>query len=203
MKWKRSCPKRLHRVAGYLAVGILCLVPVSPALAQSDNPTGAKQPLVGQSDWLGALSFSNTKEPVFLKADKLEFRYETRVLIYQGSVEVNQGDITLAADEVRVFLSPADRMEIQEVRANGNVRLTQGARWATAKEATFDHAKRVAILRGAAVLHDGLNEVRGETVTVYLDERRSVVDGGEGRVQAVFYPGTGEHRRSREQDSPE
>ncbi len=167
-----------------------------PATVRPDGSAPPQEPQAAHAEWLSTLSFSSTGEPVFLKANRLEFQYESRLLIYQGNVEVRQGEFTLGADEVRVVLSPGDQMEIQEVRAQGNVRLTQGTRWATAKEATFDQSKRVAILRGTAVLHDGRNEVRGETVTVYLDERRSVIDGGKGRVQAVLYPGTAGTRES-------
>jgi lipopolysaccharide export system protein LptA len=39
------------------------------------------------------------------------------------------------------------------------------------------------------VLHDGPNEVVGDRVVVYLDEDRSVVEGGRKRVKAVLFPG--------------
>lgn len=139
-------------------------------------------------DWLRAFSFSGSTEPVHLQANRLEFDYKERVLVYRGKVEVRQGDVALAAEEVSVALGPDAKMEIREVRARGNVRLTQGQRWAAAKEAVFDQAKRTAVLRGDAVLHDGRNQVRGERVTIFLDQKRSVVEGGSSRVQAVFYP---------------
>ena len=39
-----------------------------------------------------------------------------------------------------------------------------------------------------AVVHDGPNEVSGDRIVVYLDEERSVVEGGGGRVKAVLFP---------------
>ena len=42
--------------------------------------------------------------------------------------------------------------------------------------------------RPGARCSDGPNEVAGEQVVVYLDEQRSVVEGGHERVRAVLYP---------------
>lgn len=190
MKRGRIYPRHLRKLTDCVALGLSVLFLHVPAEVWcNQSPTAGGATVAAPSDWLSSLSFSNSDEPVFVKADRLEFQYESRVLIYQGSVEVRQGETTLVADQVRVFLSPGDRVTVREVRANGNVRVSQGTRWATAKEATFDQARRLAVLQGGAVLHDGRNEVRGDTVTVYLDERRSVIDGGKGRVQAVLYPG--------------
>ncbi|GIW43063.1 MAG: hypothetical protein KatS3mg077_0345 [Candidatus Binatia bacterium] len=159
---------------------------VGAASSTSSDASGA-----GQADWLGALVFSGSDEPVLIKADRLEFQYDNLLLVYKGNVEISQGQTIVRATEVRVYLSHGDRTEIQQVHASGHVRISQGERWATAREALFDQTKRTAILRGEAVLHDGRNEVKGETVTVYLDQKRSVVEGGNGRVQAVFYPSAG------------
>jgi hypothetical protein len=41
------------------------------------------------------------------------------------------------------------------------------------------------------MLHDGPNEVAGDRVVVFLDEDRSVVEGGRKRVKAVFHPDSG------------
>ena len=41
----------------------------------------------------------------------------------------------------------------------------------------------------AAVLREGPNQVTGERVIVFLDEKRSVVEGGsDGRAEMVFNP---------------
>jgi lipopolysaccharide export system protein LptA len=74
------------------------------------------------------------------------------------------------------------------VVADGDVHLWKGTRWATAGRAVFDQTRRTAVLSRDAVLHDGPNEVSGERVVVYLDEQRSVVEGGNGRVKAVLFP---------------
>ena len=63
-----------------------------------------------------------------------------------------------------------------------------GERHASGERAVFDDAARTVTLSGRARLRDGTNEVAGERVVVYLDEQRSVVDGGPGRVSAILNP---------------
>jgi lipopolysaccharide export system protein LptA len=76
------------------------------------------------------------------------------------------------------------------VIASGNVRIDQGARWAVGGRATFDQQRRTLVLSENPVLHDGPNEVAGDRVIVFLDENRSVVEGGgRKRVKAVLFPG--------------
>jgi len=52
----------------------------------------------------------------------------------------------------------------------------------------FDQASRTVTLSDDAVLRQGANEVAGERVRVYLDEERSVVEGGKLPVRARLYP---------------
>ena len=77
---------------------------------------------------------------------------------------------------------------VHEVVAVGNVRIDQGARWATGGKAVFDQTQRTLVLTENPLLHEGPNEVAGDRVIVFLDENRSVVEGGRKRVKAVLYP---------------
>lgn len=141
---------------------------------------------------LGRLSLSSQREPITIIADSLEFDYRARVLAYKGNVVVTQADLKLEADTLRVALDDASSADaqIKEVAAAGNVRMNQGTRRATAGRAVFDQSKRIITLSEDAVLHDGDNQVSGDRVVVYLDEERSVVDGGNrsSRVKAILFP---------------
>jgi lipopolysaccharide export system protein LptA len=70
------------------------------------------------------------------------------------------------------------------------VKIDSGDRHATGGRAVFDDAKRTVTLSEEARLSDGPNEVAGDRVVVYIDEQRSVVQGGPERVRAVLYPPT-------------
>jgi lipopolysaccharide transport protein LptA len=86
-----------------------------------------------------------------------------------------------------------DADKIKEVVAEGHVRIHKGDRLAEGRRAVFDQAKQTIVLSDGAVLHEGPNQVAGDRIVVYLQEERSVVEGGSNsRVSAVFYPGTHE-----------
>jgi lipopolysaccharide export system protein LptA len=84
--------------------------------------------------------------------------------------------------------SPTGDARVREIVAQGSVRIDQGTRWAVGGRAVFDQSARTFILTDNPVLHDGPNEVAGDRVVVFLDEDRSVVEGGRKRVKAVLYP---------------
>jgi lipopolysaccharide export system protein LptA len=81
-----------------------------------------------------------------------------------------------------------DTSRVQNIVAVGNVRIDQGARWAVGGHAVFDQGQRTLVLTENPVLHDGPNVVAGDRVVVFLDENRSIVEGGRKRVKAVLYP---------------
>ena len=72
--------------------------------------------------------------------------------------------------------------------AIGKVRIDNGTHWATGGRAVFEQGARTLVLTENPVLHDGANEVSGDRVTVFLDENRSVVEGGRKRVKATVFP---------------
>jgi lipopolysaccharide export system protein LptA len=145
----------------------------------------------GRDSLLDALAFSSKRDPISVAADALEFDYRTRVLTYKGGVEVTQGDVKLQSRTLRVVLDDQGETRVKEVIADGDVRVSKGPRWATGGRAEFDDAKQTVVLSDDAVVHDGTNEVSGERIIVYLNENRSVVEGGNGRVRAVLYPPKG------------
>ena len=66
--------------------------------------------------------------------------------------------------------------------------MDDGTRTATGGRAVFEQSERTVVLTENPVLHEGSNEVVGDRVVVYLDENRSIVEGGRKRVKAVLYP---------------
>ena len=155
-------------------------VPPAPSVGQRSLPN--PDPL------LGAMSLGSGREPISITANTLEFDYRKRVLTYKGNVSATQGDMKLESNTLTVSLDEQAEDRVKEVVADGDVHLWKGTRWATAGRAVFDQTRRTAVLSQDAVLHDGPNQVSGERVVVFLDEERSVVEGGNGRVKAVLFP---------------
>jgi lipopolysaccharide export system protein LptA len=175
-----------------LAIGVAAAPSAGEeAQAATRVPAASTKPLPGPDSLLGALSFTANRDPIDVSADAMEFDYRSRVLTYTGHVEVTQGDMKLESKRLTVALDEGPENRIKEVVADGQVRLSKGTRWATGKHAVFDQAQSTVVLSGDAQLHDGPNQVTGDRVVVYLDEKRSVVEGGKGRVTAKLFPSQG------------
>lgn len=158
------------------------------ARAATHVPAAAEHAAPAAGTLLGGLSLDSRREPITVSADSLVFDNRTRVLTYSGGVVVTQGDMKLESQTLTVALDDQADSHLKEVVAAGVVRLSKGTRWATAGRAVFDQTRRTVVLSDNPVLHDGLNQVSGEQVTVYLDEERSEVKGGNGRVRALLFP---------------
>ncbi len=162
---------------------------MSPCRGEDTHAAAARRRTpANEAGFLGGMSFTSSRDPVSITAATLEFNYRTRVLTYTGDVVVTQGDMTLQSNTLTVGLDDHADNQVKEVVADGQVRLSKGTRWATAEHAVFDHNQNTVILSRNAELHDGPNEVTGDRVVVYLDEARSVVEGGGGRVKARLFP---------------
>ena len=158
----------------------------------------------GQHDLFGSLSLGSRKEPIHIDCDSLELDYKSSMITYRGNVRVTQGDVALTSDRLSIAYDrdaarndnaasgavPGHGVEgIKEVVAEGNVRIRRGDRLAEGRQAVFDQAKQTIVLSDGAVLHEGPNQVAGDRIIVYLQEERSVVEGGSNsRVTAVLYP---------------
>jgi lipopolysaccharide export system protein LptA len=73
--------------------------------------------------------------------------------------------------------------------AIGNVKLVQLERRTTSQKATFQQDENKVVLDGEAVVREGENVIRGERIIFYVDEEKSVVEGGKGsRVNTRITP---------------
>ena len=184
------------------------LILVALALLAARAPARGAQPASGGDGLVDAGGFANRKEPIHITSDTLEYDYKAYVVVYRGDVIAIQGDTKVRSDTLTVTLvathdgngpPPANPdpvpagasggQKVQEIIAVGNVRIDDGSRWATGGRAVFEQSNRTLVLTETPVLHDGPNEVAGDRVIVFLDENRSVVEGGRKRVKAVVYPG--------------
>jgi lipopolysaccharide export system protein LptA len=176
-----------------VAVAFFCLllphgVGAQAAEAATAAPAPADPSPSAAEGLFGNLSLTSDRGPLHISADQLEFDYRTSVLTYRGGVTVKQADLTLNSNVLRVTLDPKAPDQLREVVAEGDVQIAKGQRRASGGRAVFDQASRTIVLSDRAILRDGPNEVAGERVVVYLDEERSVIEGGTERVRAVLFP---------------
>jgi lipopolysaccharide export system protein LptA len=190
-----------------LLLVLLLLVSGQPAAGEEKAAAAGQQGKAGSgASLVDSLSFTSRKEPIHIRSRDLEFRYDDKRITYRGDVVVTQGETVLKSDTLIVtYEEPAtekgaaqpkpdntssekgtaqpkpqntsSQQQIKEIVAEGKVDITSGDRHATAKKAVFTQATRTVVLSGNAVLQEGENRVAGEKVTVFLDEKRTVVEG--------------------------
>ena len=126
--------------------------------------------------------------PIEITAARLLADSSRNSVTFEGDVIARQEDLTLYAD--RLFAEYAQASgAIEKIVADGNVRVVQGDREARSPHAVFHNLEQRLVMTGGADVTQGGNTLKGETVTVYLRENRSVVSGGDGgRVRAVIQP---------------
>jgi lipopolysaccharide export system protein LptA len=76
-----------------------------------------------------------------------------------------------------VMPGPSGR-SVKQIEATGHVRIEREAGNATANRAVFDNSRRVVTLTGDPVAWEKGTRVSGEKIIIYLNEDRSVVEGG-------------------------
>lgn len=132
---------------------------------------------------------NNNRTPIDITSDTVEASQKENSVTFKGNVVAQQEDITLYANTVLVYYNPETK-KLKEIMAVGNVRIVQLDRRATCQKVSFQQDANKVILEGDAVLREGENVIRGERITYYVDEERSVVEAGKGgRVTTTITPG--------------
>jgi lipopolysaccharide export system protein LptA len=131
---------------------------------------------------------SENRGPVEISSDRMEADDQAQTIIFAGNAIASQDDVTIYGDRLTVKYK-GEKREIEQVIAEGTVRIVQGARVATGEKAVLYHLEERIVMTGSPVVREGDNFVKGQNITIYLNDKRSVVTGGSGgRVKAVFTP---------------
>lgn len=134
------------------------------------------------------LTGSGSREPVEIAADRLEADDVAKTLVFIGHAVAKQGDIIINGDRLTIHYA-AQGGDVDRIVAEGNVRITQGARVATGNRADYFRAEERMVLTGSPRVSEGANSVQGHEIVLFINENRSVVKSGQdGRVNAVFQP---------------
>jgi lipopolysaccharide export system protein LptA len=132
--------------------------------------------------------FTASRAPIDITSDTVEGDQKQNTVAFKGNVVAKQEDMTLYANTLVVVYDP-DTKKLKEIVATGNVKVVQLDRRATGQKVTFDQDKNKVVLDGDAVIREGANVIRGERITFYVEEERSVVESGKGgRVSTSITP---------------
>jgi lipopolysaccharide export system protein LptA len=127
----------------------------------------------------------DTTLPVQVSADQLAVNNADGSAVFSGNVVVTQGEMKLAAGEVRVTYG-TEQNDIQELVASGGVTVTNLGDAAEAREAVYTIDSGVIVLSGDVLLTQGPAAMAGQKLTINLKDGTGVMDG---RVTTTFVPG--------------
>lgn len=182
-------------------VGTSAVLAVLCAIGLAQSPLGsaraadvevgeqAGEAIASIADAVREFRLSSVPSELRIQADAMEFDFTKGELRYTGKVRVVQGEVTLAADELRIVFTPKKPEDLELVEATGNVRVERETETASGSRAVYDPSSATITLSGNAELGSGPNIVKGDKVVVYLDEGRATVEGGaSGPVRAHIEP---------------
>jgi lipopolysaccharide export system protein LptA len=173
--------------------------------------------MIPSAPWLFSailLSFSivsaaeNPQVPIHIEADRMVSQEQDNSVIFTGNVDARQGELLIRTDEMTVYYVQDDSGrekkgagEVNKLICKGNVQISQGDWLGTGHRMDYYAKDRKVILSGDAKGWQGQNMVAGKTITYFLDEGRSIVEGPvsadaatdkgkskSGRVKAVIHP---------------
>lgn len=156
-------------------------------LAAMGLALGLAIPAAAQVDiGFGGVAY-DARQPVEVTADSLTIDQSTGEAVFSGNVIVHQGDLRMAAGQVRVIYSEtAGRQEVDQVVATGGVLVTRGADAAEGRQAEFDVATALLTMSGQVLVTQGPTAVAGDRMVVNM---RTGSGSVEGRVRTVLDTG--------------
>jgi len=133
---------------------------------------------------LGGISADPTA-PVEVTADSLTVDQDSRSAVFTGNVVIGQGDLRIAAGEVRVIYDEATG-DIGQLLASGGVTFVTATEAAEAQNADYNLTTGLLTLTGDVLLTQGGSALSADSMTVNLADGTARM---EGRVRTVFQQG--------------
>lgn len=159
---------------------------IVPALAMVLALAGAPAALLAQG---ANISFGpmtqDTSLPVEIKADTLSVNNADGSAVFSGNVLVGQGEMRLAAAEVKVEYA-ADSRAIRRLHATGGVTITSAQDAAESSEAVYEIDSGLVVMTGNVLLTQGNSALSGQKLTIRMQSGTGVMEGG---VSTTFLPG--------------
>ena len=116
--------------------------------------------------------------PTTVKSDKLEFDYKNNIALFDGHVDVKDPEFTLRADRMIIFLEKTN--DVSRVACTGDVRMTHEDIVVVCGKATYTRFNAHVLLEDEPVVTKGGQRLAGESIDVWLNESRVVVNNGVG-----------------------
>ncbi len=129
----------------------------------------------------------DASQPIEVTSDSLAVDQSTGEAVFAGNVIIMQGDLRMAAGEVRVVYAGTDgRNDVQTVVATGGVLVTRGVDAAEGARAEYDVIDGLLTLSGDVLVTQGATAISGDRMVVNMATGNGTV---EGRVRTVLQSG--------------
>ncbi len=156
-----------------VAVGSELTVRAQDGVAQLDEGTLETSGEVGAT--------LDATAPVEIRADRFRVDVRAATGVFDGAVEVTQGDLALVCEHLEVTYDRQTE-EVSSVVATGGVEIRQGDRLGRGERAVFDRTSGSVELSGSPYLEEGPVRLRGQTIRFHVDGGEISCDG----CRAVF-----------------
>lgn len=150
-----------------------------------------------QSEYLRAVATQQDDSSIQLNSDRMLLDEKKKVVIFEGHVVVRKGDVTITADRLYLYGKQNERItmekplgdQLDRIEVEGNVRIIQGNKVASAEKAIYYVGPQKILLIGNPIIAQGQDRISGQMITIYLKEGRSVIEGGQEKpVQVILSP---------------
>lgn len=184
-------------------LAVLALVVPSALLAAA--------PAFAQKGGGALLPGGNSKAPINVTADKLEYFSKEQKAVYTGGVVARQGETTLRSSTLSIFFSreakekdtakdgakegagealpDASGSQVSRMEAEGPVTITSKDQVGTGDRGWYERAENKVYLIGNVSLSQGPNIAKGEKLVYDLASGQAQILG---RVSSLFVPGSNE-----------
>jgi len=141
---------------------------------------------------------SNSKDPINIAADKLDYFDKEQKAIYSGNVIVVQGDTRLNASVLTILFdrnteggkssSQNSNSQLRWMKGDGPVTIVSKDQVGVGNSLVYDKVKGKFFLLGNVSLSQGENITRGDELVYDLQTGQAVVSS-KGRVKSRIVPG--------------
>ena len=136
--------------------------------------------------------------PITVRSNSLEIDNKQNIVTFSKNVEAVTPDFTINCQKMLVHYlnkpslkdSGKEEIEIDKIIATGDVKINRsGGGLATAEKAVYYKSDEKVVLTGKPIVRQGNDFVEGSKITLFLKEKRSIVEGSETKkIRAVLFP---------------
>jgi lipopolysaccharide export system protein LptA len=144
----------------------------------AQDPSPAKKTKPVESTKPSDASKSRVKGPVTITSETLTADNQAHTALFEKNVIAKTTDMTMYADWMLVYYTDPGG-DITKMESKGNIRIYKENKVMTSEEATYyaDPPERIIFTINPRAF-DGENVVTGTKITYYMDDDRSLVEGG-------------------------